>query len=230
MKIFRVQNRVRAITAVEVLMIITMLMILAVFLLPALLPARPRFSRLSCTNHLKQIGLAFKIWSGDNGDRFPMQVSTNDGGTREFVGTAAATFRHFEVMSNELNTPKILYCPNETDRARKAATMFSPSVPGIPGAIPFNGNSNISYFVGVDANQTNSAMFLSGDRNITNGFAMKNGLLDLGTNQLAGWTKEIHNRCGNILFSDGSVQQLTSPGLREALKETGVATTRLAMP
>lgn len=41
---------------------------------------------------------------------------------------------------------------------------------------------------------------------------------------------ERHQGSGNILFSDGSVQQFTAQGLKKALAETGLATNRLAMP
>jgi prepilin-type processing-associated H-X9-DG protein len=146
-----------------------------------------------------------------------MQVSTNQGGTMEFVGTGEI-FRHFQVMSNELSTPKILFCPN--DAKRRCATNFEND---------FN-NSHISYFVGVDAIETNATMFLSGDRNITGGTRIRNGLLTLTTNQMAGWTHEIHKRNGNILFADGSIQMLNIAGLRDALEKTGIATNRLAMP
>jgi len=73
-------------------------------------------------------------------------------------------------------------------------------------------------------------MFLSGDRNITNGTAIKNGILELTTNQPAGWPPELHVVQGNIAVADGRVQQLSSSRLREAIGLTGAATNRLAMP
>ena len=158
-----------------------------------------------------------------------MQVWTNEtSGLKHMSGSDV--FRMFETMSNELNSPKILICPGESDKARRAATVFSPNVAGIPGAVPFNGNRNVSYFLGVDSTPTNATLLLAGDRNITNGFALSNGLLELKTNQSIGWTKDMHHFAGNILLSDGSAQMVTSQGLRDLLKNTGVETTRLAMP
>lgn len=46
-----------------------------------------------CVNNLKQIGLAARIWAGDNNDVFPP----------DFIS-----------MKNELGTPKILFCPADT--------------------------------------------------------------------------------------------------------------------
>ncbi|HET7625369.1 MAG TPA: hypothetical protein VFM25_08890 [Verrucomicrobiae bacterium] len=57
----------------------------------------------------------------------------------------------------------------------------------------------------------------------------RKGLLTLTTNQMAGWTREIHEQAGNILMVDGSVQQLSISGLRTALENTGIATNRLAL-
>jgi hypothetical protein len=83
--------------------------------------------RISCINNLKQIGLAFRIWAGDNNDNFPFNVSTNAGGTMELCNLGKDGFdligwRHLQVMSNELNTPKVLICPE--DKSRKPATDF----------------------------------------------------------------------------------------------------------
>jgi len=102
---------------------------------------------------------------------------------------------------------------------RAAATNFD-----------FMSNSNLSYFVGVDAEETNPQTLLSGDRNITNGTSAKNGVLDLTTNRPSGWTAEMHNKIGNIALADGSVQQLSTLNLRATVENTGVATNRLQMP
>jgi hypothetical protein len=63
----------------------------------------------------------------DNGDQFPFNVSTNKGGTLEFCargdsGFDLNSYRHFQVMSTELSTPMILFCPADT--SRKPAAIF----------------------------------------------------------------------------------------------------------
>jgi len=184
-------------------------------------------ARIRCLNNLKQVALGFLIWAGDNDDRFPMQVSTNQGGSREWIGGPNA-WRHFEVISNELNTPKLLFCPAERDSSRTMASYFGPPT-GAPAQVPFTNNLNLSYFVGVDA-ETNASLFLSGDHGMTNGTPVIGGLLDLNTNQPAGWAKPIHVDEGNVAMADGSVQSLSSRGLRDAVRRSGVATNRLALP
>lgn len=83
--------------------------------------------QINCINNLKQIGLAFRIWAGDNNGQFPFNVSTNAGGTMELCrlgedGFDLSAAIHFQVMSNELNTPKILVCPD--DKTRKPLLVF----------------------------------------------------------------------------------------------------------
>ena len=181
---------------------------------------RQRARTICCNCNLKQIGLSFKTWAVDHNNLFPMSLSTNFGGTREYV-TNGEMCRHFAAMSNELSTPVILACPDDSRRPAKSFDRgFS--------------NTNLSYFIGIDAsNDATPQMFLSGDRNITGGTLLASGLsglLLLTTNDLAGWSPQIHRGFGNIALADGSVQQFDSLRLQEALRWTGAATNRLAIP
>ena len=161
----------RGFTLLELLVIVVIFIIMAVLVYPGGATDKARALRVTCLSNLKQIGLAYRVWEGDQRVVFPMEVSETNGGTMEFTSGPNA-FHHFQIMSNELSTPKILFCPAETDRNRFVATNWNIN------------NSNISFFVGVDAAETNAQMILSGDHNITNGTPIKNGLLELGTNQL----------------------------------------------
>ena len=174
---------------------------------------------IQCVNNLKQIGLAFRIWEGDNGGKLPMRVPARKGGAQELVlkGNVAACF---QVMSNELFTPKVLICPADADRI--AADNF---------AAGFD-NRKVSYFVGADASDDQPAMFLSGDGNFAvGGIPVKSGrLLLLATNAPVRWTAARHMNRGNLGLADGSVWQTDDPRLVQRLIETGLATNRLAIP
>ncbi|MCL4786304.1 MAG: hypothetical protein KJ070_05835 [Verrucomicrobia bacterium] len=74
----------------------------------------------------------FRQWALDYGDRFPFNLSTNEGGTLEVCapdkdGFDASAAWHFQVLSNELNTPVILVCPK--DKTRKPAKDFASLLP-----------------------------------------------------------------------------------------------------
>ena len=216
----RLKSGRRGYTLVELLVVVAVLAVLAVFLLPILAKPHARPSRLNCVNHLKQIGLAFRMWSTDHNDKFPMQVSVTNGGTMELV-ESGMVFPHFQVMSNELSTPMLLVCPEDANRTN--AFSFAQKL----------NDSQIGYFLGVDADQTKPAMFLVGDNNLgLGGVPARHGLLRLWTNSPVEWIKPRprHNDGGNVALADGSVQQVGNAQLHLLLRQTGVATNRLAMP
>ena len=196
----------RGFTLAALLVIIAVLALLAAMLLPALASAKKKAQRISCVNNLKQCGLAFRIWEGDNNDKYPMDVSTSAGGTMEYTD-GANTFSHFQTMSNELSTAKILICPADTRAVAGNFTRLK--------------NQNVSYFVGLDADESQPQRFLDGDRNLTADNAPENGILKLIPGQQVGWTETIHVNQGNVGLSDGSVQQYSNAGLQNALKNSG---------
>ncbi len=196
------------------------------FLLPAFIRPRCSYSpRIRCVNNLKQVGLAFRLWSGDNGDHYPMAYAGNTNyplinrGNAWSADETMAQFQYtvFAAMSNELSTPKIVACPQDK---RTTATNFTTD---------FN-NSHISYFVGLDADETRPQTFLAGDRNLTNGQAARNGMFNFQTNQSICWTKELHNKMGNVALADGSVHQLSDEQISAMFAKTGLVTNRLLFP
>jgi len=221
----------RAYTVIDVLVLVALLAVLAAVIGYTLAKQRARSSRLTCTNNLKQISLSFKQWGMNSQDSFQMRIPVAQGGTKEFVSTGQA-WVHFRVMSNELSAPKVLICPDEKNKSRRIATTFANTVPAGSSSVPFTSDTNVSYFVGVDAQDIYPRMWLSGDAN----FAIGNvpigpGLTSLRTNSSLSWNDSRHGSGrGNICLADGSVEQIPNSKLVSLLMRTGDKTNRLAMP
>jgi hypothetical protein len=182
--------------------------------------AKPRSSRVNCVSRLKQIGLALRMWSNDNGDQFPWQVSCETNGTLEFA-ESTNVFHHFLALSNELSSPKVLACTSDMKVSQESDwTKLN--------------NTHLSYFVGLDSNEAFPQTILSGDRNITGGVLASNGIMRFGATNQAGWGTDLHNRQGNIGLADGSAQQFSEKSLprqfQSALLSTNVAALRFSIP
>jgi type II secretory pathway pseudopilin PulG len=202
-------------TLIELLVVIAVLAILAALVPAGTRKAKARARRIQCVDNLKRINLASRLWYGGRLGSFSSEVAGTNSGVLEW-GEGGIAARLYQAMSNELTTPKILICPSDT---RIASTNF--------GDLK---NENLSYFIGLDASATNAQMVLSGDRNITNGLSPVRGILLLAPHRPAGWTDAMHVKLGNLALMDGSVASYSTPGLREALKPTGDATNRIALP
>ena len=207
-----------AFTLLELLLTITIIGLLVSLLLPSLERGKVRVRSLQCKSNLHQLGLGMVSFAQAHEDKFPVQVSTNQGGSSEFIdagnsisGEFYFAYKHFLPLAAEIGTPKLLVCP--TDK-RTPATNF-----------PALRNTNLSYFVSGNPQFGDTASILSGDRNLT---PLTNSIARLRGTQRLKWTSEMHEHKGNVVYADGHVELLNNTLSQPS--GAGAPSTFLVMP
>lgn len=218
MKPHHAKPRIGGFTIIEVLVCVVVLFILAILFISSANKDKGKSPRITCVSNLKQIGLAFRMWSNDHEEKFPWDVnseSSNRGGTKEFT-TTGEVWRHFQAISNELNTPKILTCPIDKERTR---------------TLDFSAlnNSHLSYFIGLNANEIYPQTILSGDRNLAISNKLLKAIVTLTPDTSLEWTISIHNRQGNLGLADGSASQFTGQALNMQLQAASRSATQTTL-
>lgn len=100
------------VSAVALVMSIAIIAIYAALLLPALAKAKSKAQTINCVNNLKQLGLAVKIYSADNGDKFPAATNWCD------------------AIMPMVGSPKIFQCPGDLAQSR-SGYAYNAAVSGL---------------------------------------------------------------------------------------------------
>jgi prepilin-type N-terminal cleavage/methylation domain-containing protein len=220
MKTLIAKAKISGFTLIEVLVVICVIAVLAAILLPALAPVKSRRT-VSCMSNQKQIAIGFLMFKSDNGEKFPWQLSTTNGGAMEvrLDGHSSDQLRpSFQYVPNF----SIYICPSDSNRITTSnITNFD--------------DQSTSYFVNVDA-AANNTDILTGDRHLN----VKNkpinpGLFAYSNGETVSWATGFHHDAqnkpwGGLSFADGHVQFDNSDDLNSLLQKQTLATNHLAIP
>ncbi|MEQ2007088.1 MAG: prepilin-type N-terminal cleavage/methylation domain-containing protein [Limisphaerales bacterium] len=218
----------RGISLLEVAVAIALLGVIVMMLLPAL-PRRSKHgaARIKCVMNLKQIALGYRVFANDHDDKFPFLVTNSLA-----YGNVTQAWLHFQAMSNECGSAKILLCPADRERLKDMTADFLTGPTSTALSLSSKSNRAVSFTASLDADQTLPNVILSSDRHLLTTSTNLDGRVFLALSNVTttAWTKSQHDGAGNLALSDGSVQQVTSSALASHIRQQGIATNRLLLP
>jgi hypothetical protein len=185
--------------------VLAVALILGLIVWPALAGNPSRSHRVICANNLRQVGQGFLLWAQEHSDYVPFDVEPAFGGTRLHPLGMNAWFQ-FSWISNELISPKVLFCPSEASGQPAADFSGSPSTGYVH---PNFANRATSYFL-AHAGSTGPGAVLAGDRNIPASGQTTCSRFRTTYYASTAWLSDLHGQQGNLLHADGGVTQASN--------------------
>ncbi len=168
-----------------------------------------------CVYNLKIMYMHYASFVSENGV-FVTELSTNSGGSKEYVASPDKLFMHFKAFCPDQPPLYVLKCPADYTRqvARQRELLR---------------NTNLSYFLTVNIVREQPDWIISGTRNIS---PRQNSFVLFGSEPTVEWdsTQGLHRDKGVLLFSDGSVRVSGNRELVKIARESTNFSNRIVVP
>ncbi len=208
-------------TLIELLAVVVVLFIIFAMVLPSSGDPNRKAFLIVCMNQQRQNALGLTLWRGDHGDKFPWEVPMTNSGTME-SSEAGNVAPSFQSLTNYVDSPRNFICP--TDKLKVVASNKASLT-----------ESNLSYFLAMEAATNLAAAVLSGDRHLTfNTTPVKPGLVTWRVGEKVAWTRELHENSkvprGILSFYDGHCEAKVGGSVNGAFTNQNLLIQRLVVP
>jgi len=230
---FDIRNS-KGFTLIELLVVIAIIALLAALLLPVLSRAKSSAQGAKCLNNIRQLMLAWTMYSDNSNGQLPSNADGQDGmgvftnwvaGTmsrsQDATNTALLTDPGQSALASYIPTAAIYKCPGDKSRFVRSVSMncrLNPTrIEGQP-AFTEGGNAKYETFIRIQQIQKPADIFVILDErsdSINDGFFGVD-MSNTGTRDGSGspnpywivdYPADYHNGAANISFADGHVER-----------------------